>query len=141
MEAYVPEPATMDMHLEVTESLFIEQFERLAEVLRECQLRGVKIELDDFGTGYSSLSMFQLMPLDIIKFDMSFVKGLDNPRQARVMAACVRLVHNLGMQAIAEGVETSFQYEKVKKMGIDAIQGYYYSRPLPREEFEEKLKT
>lgn len=129
------------MHLEVTESLFTEQFERLAEVLRECQLRGVKIELDDFGTGYSSLSMFQLMPLDIIKFDMSFVKGLDNPRQARVMAACVRLVHNLGMQAIAEGVETSFQYEKVKKMGIDAIQGYYYSRPLPREEFEEKLKT
>ena len=110
------------MHLEVTESLFTEQFERLAEVLRECQLRGVKIELDDFGTGYSSLSMFQLMPLDIIKFDMSFVKGLDNPRQARVMAACVRLVHNLGMQAIAEGVETSFQYEKVKKMGIDAIQ-------------------
>lgn len=128
------------MHLEVTESLFTEQFERLAEVLRECQLRGVKIELDDFGTGYSSLSMFQLMPLDIIKFDMSFVKGLDNPKQARVMAACVRLVHNLGMEAIAEGVETSFQYEKVKKMGIDAIQGYYYSRPLPREEFEKMLK-
>lgn len=129
------------MHLEVTESLFAEQFDRLAEVLRECQQRGVKIELDDFGTGYSSLSMFQLLPLDIVKFDMSFVKGLDSPKLARVMAACVRLVRSLGMKSIAEGVETSQQLEKVKKMGVDAVQGYYYSRPLPREEFEEKLKT
>ena len=127
------------MHLEVTESLFTEQFEKLADVLRECQQRGVKIELDDFGTGYSSLSMFQLLPLDIIKFDMSFVKGLDSPRQARVMAACVRLVHNLGLATIAEGVETDLQLEKVKKMGIDTIQGYYYSRPLPKEEFEKYL--
>ncbi len=129
------------MHLEVTESLFAEQFDRLAEVLRECQQRGVKIELDDFGTGYSSLSMFQLLPLDIVKFDMSFVKGLDSPKLARVMAACVRLVRSLGMKSIAEGVETSQQLEKVKKMGVDAVQGYYYSRPLPREVFEEKLKT
>ncbi len=127
------------MHLEVTESLFTEHFDKLSEVLRECQQRGVKIELDDFGTGYSSLSMFQLLPLDIIKFDMAFVKGLDSPRQARVMAACVRLVHNLGLKSIAEGVETSRQLEKVKEMGIDAVQGYYYSRPLPKAEFEQYL--
>lgn len=127
------------MHLEVTESLFTEHFDKLSEVLRECQQRGVKIELDDFGTGYSSLSMFQLLPLDIIKFDMAFVKGLDSPRQARVMAACVRLVHNLGLKSIAEGVETSQQLEKVKEMGIDAVQGYYYSRPLPKAEFEQYL--
>ena len=127
------------MHLEVTESLFTEHFDKLSEVLRECQQRGVKIELDDFGTGYSSLSMFQLLPLDIIKFDMAFVKGLDRPRQARVMAACVRLVHNLGLKSIAEGVETSQQLEKVKEMGIDAVQGYYYSRPLPKAEFEQYL--
>ena len=129
------------MHLEVTESLFTEHFDKLSDVLRECQQRGVKIELDDFGTGYSSLSMFQLLPLDIIKFDMSFVKGLDSPRQTRVMAACVRLVHNLGLKSIAEGVETSQQLEKVKKMGIDAVQGYYYSRPLPKAEFERYLMT
>jgi EAL domain-containing protein (putative c-di-GMP-specific phosphodiesterase class I)/CheY-like chemotaxis protein len=129
------------MHLEVTESLFTEHFDKLSEVLRECQQRGVKIELDDFGTGYSSLSMFQLLPLDIIKFDMAFVKGLDNPRQARVMAACVRLVHNLGLKSIAEGVETSQQLEKVKEMGIDAVQGYYYSRPLPKAEFEQYLMS
>ena len=129
------------MHLEVTESLFTEHFDKLSEVLRECQQRGVKIELDDFGTGYSSLSMFQLLPLDIIKFDMAFVKGLDSPRQARVMAACVRLVHNLGLKCIAEGVETSQQLEKVKEMGIDAVQGYYYSRPLPKAEFEQYLMS
>ena len=129
------------MHLEVTESLFTEHFDKLSEVLRECQQRGVKIELDDFGTGYSSLSMFQLLPLDIIKFDMAFVKGLDSPRQARVMAACVRLVHNLGLKSIAEGVETSQQLEKVKEMGIDAVQGYYYSRPLPKAEFEQYLMS
>ena len=129
------------MHLEVTESLFTEHFDKLSEVLRECQQRGVKIELDDFGTGYSSLSMFQLLPLDIIKFDMAFVKGLDSPRQARVMAACVRLVHNLGLKSIAEGVETSLQLEKVKEMGIDAVQGYYYSRPLPKAEFEQYLMS
>ena len=129
------------MHLEVTESLFTEHFDKLSEVLRECQQRGVKIELDDFGTGYSSLSMFQLLPLDIIKFDMAFVKGLDSPRQARVMAACVRLVHNLGLKSIAEGVETSQQLEKVKEMGIDAVQGYYYSRPLSKAEFEQYLMS
>ena len=129
------------MHLEVTESLFTEHFDKLSEVLRECQQRGVKIELDDFGTGYSSLSMFQLLPLDIIKFDMAFVKGLDSPRQARVMAACIRLVHNLGLKSIAEGVETSRQLEKVKEMGIDAVQGYYYSRPLPKAEFEQYLMS
>ncbi len=129
------------MHLEVTESLFTEHFDKLSEVLRECQQRDVKIELDDFGTGYSSLSMFQLLPLDIIKFDMAFVKGLDSPRQARVMAACVRLVHNLGLKSIAEGVETSQQLEKVKEMGIDAVQGYYYSRPLPKAEFEQYLMS
>ncbi|MDO4991372.1 MAG: EAL domain-containing protein, partial [Prevotellaceae bacterium] len=99
-DSYLP---PQSMHLEVTESLFTEKFEKLAEVLRECQQRGVKIELDDFGTGYSSLSMFQLLPLDIIKFDMSFVKGLDSPKQERVMAACVNLVHNLGLKTIAEG--------------------------------------
>ena len=127
------------MHLEVTESLFSEQLDRLAKVLRECQQRGVKIELDDFGTGYSSLSMFQLLPLDLVKFDMAFVKGLDNPRQAQVMAACVRLVRSLGMEVTAEGVETSEQLYKVKRMGIDTVQGYYYSHPLPKEEFEKFL--
>lgn len=127
------------MHLEVTESLFSEQLDRLAKVLRECQKRGVKIELDDFGTGYSSLSMFQLLPLDIVKFDMAFVRGLDNPRQAQVMAACVRLVHSLGMEVTAEGVETSEQLYKVRRMGIDTVQGYYYSHPLPKEEFEKFL--
>ena len=127
------------MHLEVTESLFSEQIDRLAKVLRECQEKGVKIELDDFGTGYSSLSMFQLLPLDIVKFDMAFVKGLDNPRQAQVMAACVRLVRSLGMEVTAEGVETSEQLYRVKRMGIDTVQGYYYSHPLPKEEFEKFL--
>lgn len=133
--------STQSMHLEVTESLFTEQFEKLAEVLRECRQRGVEIELDDFGTGYSSLSMFQMLPLDIIKFDMSFVKGLDSPKQARIMAACVNLVHNLGMKTVAEGVETSQQLDKVKSMGLDMVQGYYYSRPLPEEEFERYLKV
>lgn len=127
------------MHLEVTESLFSGQIDRLAKVLRECQEKGVKIELDDFGTGYSSLSMFQLLPLDIVKFDMAFVRGLDNPRQAQVMAACVRLVRSLGMEVTAEGVETSEQLYKVKRMGIDTVQGYYYSHPLPKEEFEKFL--
>lgn len=128
------------MHLEVTESLFTEQFDKLAEVLRECRQRGVEVELDDFGTGYSSLSMFQMLPLDIIKFDMSFVKGLDSPKQARIMAACVNLVHTLGMKTIAEGVETPQQLDKVKSMGLDMIQGYYYSRPLPEDEFERYLQ-
>lgn len=136
-DSYLP---PLSMHLEVTESLFTEKFEKLAEVLRECQQRGVKIELDDFGTGYSSLSMFQLLPLDIIKFDMSFVKGLDSPKQERVMAACVNLVHNLGLKTIAEGVETHEQLDKVKSMGLDMVQGYYYSRPLPEEEFERYLR-
>lgn len=136
-DSYLP---PQSMHLEVTESLFTEKFEKLAEVLRECQQRGVKIELDDFGTGYSSLSMFQLLPLDIIKFDMSFVKGLDSPKQERVMAACVNLVHNLGLKTVAEGVETHEQLDKVKSMGLDMVQGYYYSRPLPEEEFERYLR-
>ena len=125
------------MHLEVTESLFSEQLDRLAKVLRECQERGVKIELDDFGTGYSSLGMLSRLPIDALKMDMSFVhNAFGEKRDMRMIELIIDIAEHLKVPVIAEGVETKEQYLTLKEMGCDIIQGYYFSRPVTKENFD-----
>lgn len=128
------------LHLEVTESLFAENSDDLSRVLRLCRDNGIKIELDDFGTGYSSLSSLELLPLDTVKFDISFMKRLFYDKTARIMALSVQLAHSLNLQTVAEGIETEEQLEIIRRLGVDAVQGYYYSKPLCEEEFEEYLR-
>ena len=128
------------LHIEVTETLLEDDMNRLVgqlDKLRDC---GFKVELDDFGAGYSSINFLSQLPLDIVKLDMSFMRDIGNTKRKRVLAACINLSKNLGYKTVSEGVETDEQLELLKNLGADMIQGYYFSKPLPEEEFEQYLK-
>lgn len=127
------------LHIEVTESLFQGLSQDANRILEICRAHGVKVELDDFGTGYSSLHSLAELPIDIVKFDQSFVRKLDEKREQLVMKGCVDLVKSLDLSTVAEGVETEESRQLIASLGIDEIQGYYFSKPLPAAEFEEYL--
>ena len=125
------------LHVEVTESAYVDHPEALALCLSEIQREGLKVELDDFGSGYSSLGYLSRMPLDYVKLDMAFMREFE--QQRTVVQTFIALSHELGLQVVAEGVETAEQLEALRAMGCDIIQGYYYSKPLPRADFEAYL--
>ena len=128
------------LHLEITESLMGDDTELLIRRLEPLKEKGILIELDDFGSGYSSINMLSSLPLDVIKLDMSFMRQFGDYKRAKVLEACVNLAKNLGYKTVSEGVETSEQLEALKTLGVDIIQGFYYSKPLPEGEFEEYAK-
>ena len=128
------------LHVEVTESMMEENAEAMIATLNELRQYGYHIELDDFGTGYSSINVLSTLPMDVIKLDMCFVKQIEDPRRRKVLEACINLAKNLGYITISEGVETLEQLHALKSLGVDIIQGFYYSKPLPEDEFENYLK-
>jgi diguanylate cyclase (GGDEF)-like protein/PAS domain S-box-containing protein len=120
--------------LEITESVLMD--ERTGAVAKLAALRslGVRLAVDDFGTGYSSLLYLRRYPLDMLKIDRSFVAGLvDNPEDATIVDAVVRLGHSFGLQTVAEGVETAEQLRLLRGLGCDMGQGHFWARPLPPE--------
>ncbi len=126
--------------VEVTEGALMEDVKRSETVLRSLKDLGVKLSLDDFGTGYSSLSYLKLFPFDKVKIDQSFVRGLSNNAQDAVIAKVViSMAHGLGLRVIAEGVETEAQCEFMRGNACDEIQGYFFSRPVPKEQLEALL--
>jgi len=127
------------MHIEITESLFANLSEVGLENLQSFRDRGIQVELDDFGTGYSSLNSLSELPIDIVKFDISFVRKLNDPRKQKVMKGSVALIKDLDLRSVAEGVEDAETRQLVADMGIDLIQGYYYAKPMPVAEFEKYL--
>ena len=127
------------MHVEVTESFFADLSADAIARMGIIRKNGIHVELDDFGTGYSSLHSLAELPIDVVKFDMSFVRRLHEPREQLVMQGCVDLIKRLQMKTIAEGVEDANIRQMIADFGIDAIQGYYYSKPLPAKQFEEYL--
>ena len=129
------------LHIEVTESLFSDQIEELVDILSKCQENGYKIELDDFGSGYSSLNTLSILPLDVVKMDMSLVKAITDFKSMRVFSACINLARSLGLKTVSEGVETKEQMWAIRELGGDVIQGYYYSKPLSEEDFEKYLSS
>lgn len=129
------------MNIEITESLFSNLSDRAFEDLKMFRERGIKIELDDFGSGYSSLNSLSQLPIDTVKFDIGFVRRISDPRSETVMHGSADIVKALNLKSIAEGVEDDATRQKVADMGIDTIQGFLYSKPLPVEKFEEYLKA
>ena len=123
--------------LEITESAAIDENIDTIKILNKIKEQGFTISIDDFGTGYSSLSMIQSMPIDIIKIDKVFVDKADLQSQNNIINYIMVIAKHLGVKTIVEGVETKEQVEFIRKLGCDVIQGYYYSKPISREEFEE----
>lgn len=128
-----------NLTLEVTESLAIDDMDRMKKILGKIKELGVRIALDDFGTGYSSLNHIREIPFDVIKVDQSFIRDLDKDSYAKSFVRMVgELAEALGVNLCVEGVETKVQLDILKNMCVDLVQGYYFDRPMPRKQFEEK---
>lgn len=125
------------LKLELTESMLVNNVEDIITKMTELRAKGVRLSLDDFGTGYSSLTYLKRLPLDQIKIDKSFVNDvLTNPHDAAIARTVVTLGQSMGLEVIAEGVETQGQRDFLANLGCHAIQGYLISRPLPMADFE-----
>jgi diguanylate cyclase (GGDEF)-like protein len=124
------------LKLELTEGLLLENIEETIEKMTLLQLSGVAFSLDDFGTGYSSLSYLKRLPLNQLKIDQSFVRDiLIDPNDAAIAKMVITLASTLGLQVIAEGVETREQRDFLATQGCNHYQGYFFGRPVPAEEF------
>ena len=121
------------LEVEVTESVFLDSGAEFVErALRALCGEGVTIALDDFGTGYASLSHLKRFPVDAIKIDRTFVGGLETDADdAAIVRALLSLGRNLGIEVVAEGVETAFQATLLQRMSCDLVQGYHFGRPMP----------
>ncbi|WP_332854037.1 bifunctional diguanylate cyclase/phosphodiesterase [Duganella sp. S19_KUP01_CR8] len=129
------------LELELTEGTVMSDVDSAIDILRDLKALGVHISIDDFGTGYSSLSYLRRFPIDVLKIDQSFVRELTmDADSASIVRAIVTLAHSLRLQVIAEGVENEAQLDFLRSEGCDLMQGYYYSRPINADEFEQLLR-
>ena len=128
------------LELELTESSLMSNAEETIAVLRNLKALGIQISIDDFGTGYSSLAYLKRFPIDKLKIDIAFVREVtSNPDDAAIVLAIISMAHSMKLQVIAEGVENDAQLAYLRRHGCDEMQGYYFSRPVPQEEFEQML--
>ena len=129
------------LHLEITETAYTENHQQLCDVVAKLRRAGFIIEMDDFGSGYSSLNMLNELPIDILKLDLKFLQeGQERNKRRSILSFVVSLARWLDLQVIAEGVETLEQVEKLRSVGCNFGQGYYFSQPLPQREFERFLQ-
>ena len=128
------------LELEITESAYTEDPEQIITITRQLREAGFVILMDDFGTGYSSLNMLKDIQIDVLKLDMGFLKSSDySAKGGNILTAILKMAESLKMQTIAEGVETKEQVEFLKSIGCKYVQGFYYSKPLPVDEFEKLI--
>lgn len=124
------------LHLELTESVMIDQSEKTVEMMRELKRMGVKISIDDFGTGYSSLSYLKHLPIHALKIDRSFIQNLDHySPDLPIVHAILTMGHGLGLRVVAEGIETNDQLSMLTSLGCDFVQGYLIEKPLDANRF------
>ena len=128
-----------DLHLEITESAYSDEFETVRQAVQSLQNSGFLIEMDDFGTGYSSLAVINTLPVDILKLDMQFIKNIHTDAKSyellKLLIGIARFIH---APVIAEGAETEEQVSLLKEAGCDIVQGYWFDGPLTAEQFEHK---
>ncbi|MDU2243185.1 MAG: EAL domain-containing protein, partial [Paenibacillus sp.] len=130
------------LELEITESMIMETVDSLAPKLNELKALGIQIALDDFGTGYSSLGSLKQMPITTLKVDRTFIEHLPEQDDNRSLAKAIVLIgRKMGLQVVAEGVETEQQLQHVRRAKCDIIQGYYISKPLPEAGIRELLRS
>jgi EAL domain-containing protein (putative c-di-GMP-specific phosphodiesterase class I) len=124
------------LELEITESMIMEDPQRAIQTLRRLKSMGIALAIDDFGTGYSSLGYLKRFPIDHIKIDRAFVKDIPGSSDDMIITrTIIAMTHNLRLKAIAEGVETQAQHDFLREHGCDEMQGYFFSKPLPEDEF------
>lgn len=131
---------TSALGIEITESVLMAPTELVADQFRQLRACGISIALDDFGTGFSSLGYLTRFPVDRIKIDRTFVAGIGVEPSTSLVAACLALGRSLGLTTVAEGVETPAQADWLQREGCDAVQGYYYARPLDPHRITNLLK-
>ncbi len=127
-----------ELLLEITESAYSENSDQLIEIVDKLRDAGFKIEMDDFGSGYSSLNMLTSIPIDALKMDMKFIRNMQKDEKSmKLVEMVLEIARFLQVPVIAEGVETETQLKLLKERGCEIIQGYYFSKPVPPEEFEQ----
>lgn len=130
------------LELEITESTLMENAQDTLQALHELRNVGLRLSIDDFGTGYSSLSYLKRFPVDIIKIDRSFVQDTpDDADDAAIVTGIIALAHSLRLEVVAEGVETEAQLRFLREQNCDILQGYYLSKPMPADKFEQFIIT
>ena len=127
------------LHLEVTETAYIEEFAKLNAEVEKLRSLGFLVEIDDFGAGYSSLNTLKDINVDKLKLDMKFLSGTDSEKGKLIVAAVINMAKALNMTTLAEGVETKEQADLLLKFGCSEMQGYYFSKPVPLQEYEDLL--
>ncbi|MBR3573825.1 MAG: EAL domain-containing protein [Lachnospiraceae bacterium] len=126
-----------DLYLEITESAYVSDSSQMVDRVKALREHGFFIEMDDFGSGYSSLNMISELPIDALKLDMKFIRtAFEKQNDTRMISIVIDIADYLRVPVIAEGVETEEQYLELKKLGCAIIQGYYFSKPVPADEFE-----
>lgn len=129
------------LELEITESILMENVQPTLRILTAIREAGISLAMDDFGTGYSSLSYLKLFPLDYVKIDRSFIRDMTrNPNDAALVRTIIILTENLNLHPVAEGVETAEQLALLRHYGCEVVQGFYFSPPVPGEEFVKLLQ-
>jgi EAL domain-containing protein (putative c-di-GMP-specific phosphodiesterase class I) len=130
-----------DIELEITESAVMQNPDKTLQLLHQIAASGITLAIDDFGTGYSSLAYLKHMPIRRLKLDRSFVKDLEsNHSDAAICSATIALGHKLGLELVAEGIETAGQQDYLTRQECDLLQGFFFSRPLPARELIEFVR-
>lgn len=129
----------VNLKIEITETTLMSDLDKNMGIIRRLQNYGFNIEIDDFGSGYSSLNMLKDISADVLKIDMGFLRASENEAKGLdILESIITLAGKLGMKVITEGVETKKQLYMLAEMGCDMYQGYYFSKPIPVDEFEKK---
>ncbi len=129
------------LEIEITEETMLTDTEETLETMGALKEIGVRFAIDDFGTGYSSLSYIKMLPIRMLKIDRAFIRDLnDNPDDKAIVTAIIQMAHSMGLEVLAEGVETKEQLAFLNSLGCDKLQGYLVSKPVPYDEFENLLK-